>query len=123
MKNPTQSPTKRNAQVDQLKPVKPGKPSDPIRPIGAIPTHASPGVALKTPWPKPQPLHPTHWPTPALGKSILKVGLDLDVHRIIATIQWDHSESATGAGFQFFRRTGGLGQADDRRRPRRLYRL
>jgi transposase len=46
----------------------------------------------KTPLIKPevQPLHPTKFPTAPAGKSILKVGLDIDVQRITATIQWDH---------------------------------
>jgi hypothetical protein len=45
---------------------------------------------LKTPLPPVQPLHPIQFPTPAPGKSVLKVGLDIDVQRITATIQWDH---------------------------------
>jgi transposase len=40
--------------------------------------------------PKPQPLHPEHVPTPAPGKSIIRAGLDIDVHHITGTIQWDH---------------------------------
>jgi len=39
---------------------------------------------------KPQPLHPTEFPTAPAGKSILKVGLDVDAQRITATVQWDH---------------------------------
>jgi transposase len=49
----------------------------------------APARAL-APRPAPQPLHPTQWPTPAPGKSILKVGLDIDRQRLTATIQWDH---------------------------------
>jgi transposase len=90
MKTPTQCLTKRNVRVYHLRPTEP--------PLKATTTKASAGVsaptnqkaAAKIFLPKPQPLHPTHFLAAAEGKSILKMGLDIDVQRITATIQWDH---------------------------------
>src|SRR4030095_7093760 len=39
--------------------------------------------------PPAQPLHPKEFPKPAAGKSIIKVGLDIDVQRLTATVRWD----------------------------------
>lgn len=81
MKTTAAPKTKGNARVYSVKPVKPGK---------ALCVDADRLAPAKIALPKPQPLHPTEFPTAPAGKSILKVGLDIDVQRITATIQWDH---------------------------------
>jgi transposase len=89
MNTTTQSPPQRNARVYRLQPA----PSAPalIRPP-ALRLEAARTAALKAPLPPPQfqPLHPTEFPMPPAGRSVIKVGLDLDLLRLTATIQWDH---------------------------------
>ena len=90
MKTKAKPPTKRNPRVYTLKPAAPSAPPAPTVP--AVLMQADIAAPAKVPWtmPAPQPLHPTQWPTPAAGLSILKVGLDIDLKRLTATIQWDH---------------------------------
>lgn len=62
---PTSTPVPMSLTVDRLAPAKAARP-----PV--------------------QPLHPASIPTPAPGKSVIKLGLDVDLKRITATLQWDH---------------------------------
>jgi hypothetical protein len=84
LNTPTQSRTKRNARVYRLQ-TAPAAPSS--APFCAT---VDPLTAARAPWPAPQPLHPTQFPTPPPGKSVIKVGLDIDLQRLTSTIQWDH---------------------------------
>lgn len=100
MKRTAASKTKDNVGVYRLKPFKPVN-SAPLAQVanrsevGAQPvlsTELDPLAPAKVGVikPPPQPLHPTEFPTAPAGKSIIKVGLDVDVRCITATVQWDH---------------------------------
>ncbi|HEY2952432.1 MAG TPA: hypothetical protein VGK40_07615, partial [Verrucomicrobiae bacterium] len=108
MKTATQSQTKRNGRVTRVYGVKSGVPA-PIasstttaaeRPLPTVSIEAEGLAAAKTPLFHAQPLHPTQFPTAAKGKSILKVGLDIDVQHITATIQWDHLNPQPARAFK-----------------------
>ena len=62
--------------------------ADRLAPVKSVPLHP------------PQPLHPTHFPKAPPGKSVLKVGLDIDIQRLMATIQWDHLNPQPARTFQ-----------------------
>ncbi len=46
-----------------------------------------------------QPLHPSHRPKPAAGRSVIKLGLDVDSHRITVCTQYDYSVIKPAAAF------------------------
>jgi hypothetical protein len=95
MKTPAQSPAKGNGRVYRLQPA----PSAPTS-LPALRLQVDRTAGLKAPLPKPQPLHPTEFPTPPAGKSVIKVGLDLDLLRLTATIQWDHLQPKAARDFK-----------------------
>lgn len=84
MKTKTQSPTKSNARVYRLQ-----QPAvSPIVTPPQVALNAKERKPVKTPLPRPvpQPLHPTEVPTPAPGCSLIKVGLDIDLKALTATV-------------------------------------
>ena len=80
LNTPTHSPTKHNARVYRLQPTQ-----GPALTV-AVPvcTEVNPLTPARASWPAPQPLHPTQWPTPPPGKSVIKVGLDIDLKQSAA---------------------------------------
>src|SRR5206468_4428999 len=90
MKTPTQSQTKRNGRVSRVYQLKPAKPaamagtSPEDRALAPVHAQADPLAPAKSLLRKLQPLHPTEFPAAAKGKSVLKVGLDIDVQHITA---------------------------------------
>ena len=110
MKNSTDPKTKGNIRVYRLKPVALAQPAEPLLPGSTVSSQAQAGppsagapldepivqteadrfAPVKGPLPRLQPLHPTGFPVPPAGKSVLKPGLDIDIKRITATLQWDH---------------------------------
>src|SRR4026209_511782 len=103
MKTPAQSPSKRNVRVYRLQPAPAAPPRAPVvvAPI-AVPlcTDADRLAPAKAPWPAPQPLHPTEFPTPPPGKSVIKAGLDIDLQRLTTTVQWDHLQPKPARDFK-----------------------
>jgi hypothetical protein len=97
LNTPTQSRTKRNARVYRLQPAQ-AAPA-PARPATVAPASLAP-ARVPLPRPAPQPLHPTEFPTPAVGQSVIKVGLDIDLQRLTATVQWDHLQPKPARDFK-----------------------
>ena len=108
LNTPTQSPTKRNARVYRLQPAKVVAGSAPavLTVVATVPvaatvcTKVDPLTPAKAPWPAPQPLHPTEFPTPPPGKSVIKAGLDIDLQRLTTTVQWDHLQPKPARDFK-----------------------
>jgi transposase len=57
------------------------------KPVKALKDKSSAAAKITPPA---QPLHPKEFPKPGEGKSIIKMGLDIDVQHLTATVQWDH---------------------------------
>src|SRR5216117_1442499 len=56
-------------------------------------------AAAHSPLPKTQPLHRTEQPLPAPGRSIIKMGLDVDLEKITVCSQYDHGAIKPAAPF------------------------
>jgi transposase len=102
MKTPAQSLSKRNARVYRLQPPVASTSACVVVALTApaLCTQADPLAPARNPWPAPQPLHPTEFPTPPVGKSVIKVGLDIDLQRLTATLQWDHLQPKPARDFK-----------------------
>jgi hypothetical protein len=117
MKSPANPKAKRNARIYRLNPGPPApKVAPATSPTPAVVLQADRLIPMKTLWPRPQPqpLHPTEFPTAAPGKSVIKLGLDLDVQHITATIQWDHLNPKPARQFESAAALVALGQETDR---------
>ncbi len=60
---------------------------------------AEPPVPAKLPVHKGQSLHPAERPAPAPGKSLIKMGLDVDLHKVTIATQFDHTAIKPAAAF------------------------
>lgn len=88
MKTKANSSTQDNVRVYQLESIKVLKLAAAVEEVqcSVVDPMAPPRAIII----QPQPLHPTVFPTAPAGKSVLKLGLDVDAQRITATVQWDH---------------------------------
>ena len=69
-----------------------------MRPSGE--TACAKTVIARPPVAPAQPLHPTQRPKPAPGRSVIKLGLDVDTQRVTVGSQYDHSMIKPAARFQ-----------------------